>query len=151
MRKLALLAALLLTVAGAVGPGFSVAQTAPGAERALPAALPSGVALAESGGMEPTALPVAEKENRLPTGLVAPAVVGALFYRVISLAVYLFFGLVLLGFLGLMLLLGRRLRGSPRRRGWALAALLAAAMAGSTGIVLWMVRTLARVAAALAS
>ena len=82
-----------------------------------------------------------DKKDRLPTGLVAPAVIGLLAYWLIHLAAYAFFGLVLFVFLGLMLLLGVLVMRSRWRGGRALAAVIGVTVAGTAAILLWMVRT----------
>lgn len=82
-----------------------------------------------------------DKKDRLPTGLVAPAVLGWFVYWLSHLAAYAFFGLVLFVFLGLMLLFGVLVMRSRWRGGRALAAVIAVTVAGTAAILLWMVRT----------
>lgn len=145
MRWLALV--ILLTVCAAAAPVSS----------GLAAAAPEGPFGAAAYAVQPVPLftcgtpafagrgaPAAQEEDkkdRLPTGLVAPAVIGLLAYWFFHLAAYAFFGLVLFFFLGLMLFLGILVMHSRWRSGRALAAVIAVTVAGTAAILLWMVRT----------
>lgn len=145
MRWLALV--ILLTVCAAAAPVSSgLAAAAPegpfgAAARAVqPVPLFTGGTPAFAGRGAPAAQEE-DKKDRLPTGLVAPAVIGLLAYWFFHLAAYAFFGLALFVFLGLMLFLGVLVMHSRWRSGRALAAVIAVTVAGTAAILLWMVRT----------
>lgn len=145
MEKTALVILLALCAAAApVLPGFWAVAPEDPVGAATSAVRPAAFFAGGTPAFAERSTPSAQEEggkDRLPRGLVAPAVVGWLFYWLVHLAAYLFFGLVLLFFLGLMLLLGFYVMRSRWRSPRALAAVIALTVAGTAAILWWTVHT----------